>query len=179
MDSIRSSGLGRFRFAGAGAAALLLCAALATAGAQVGGAFRSAVGPGKVAVRRSGLPAVPFLANLRFDFDGAPTDATGTGTLFAYDDEGLSVLDEFPFTWTTARGASFRADVKCPELAGFLASLVGTQAGEPVEVVLEKADCKGVLRPSDGGFRAVIQIAGTASLDGGPPLPLRAKMRVK
>lgn len=164
---------------GAGAAVLLLCGALAASGAEVGGGFWPAYGPGKVAVKRAGIPAIPFLANLRFDFDGTPSDLSGTGRALAYDDVGLDVVAEFPFTWTTKGGAAFRADLMGQDLSDFLASIVADAAGAPVELTIEKADCRGVLRSGGEEVKAVVQVAGTASIGGGLARPFRAKMRVK
>jgi hypothetical protein len=173
------SAAGRAMRRGAGAAVLLLCGALAAAGAEVGGGFFPAYGPGRIAVKRSGLAPVEFLANLRFDFDGAPADFSGTGRVLAYDDAGLDVIDEFPCTWTTKGGSAFRADLLGQELTDFLASLLGDAVGAPVALVLERADCRGVLRSGGEEVKAVIQVAGTASIDGGLARPFRARMRVK
>jgi len=169
---------GRRTFGGAGAAGLLLlAAACAASGAQVGGGFWPAVGPGKVAVHGAGMKPATFVANLRYDFDGTAEALSGTGTIQAYDEIGLTLLAEFPFTWTTAGGAAFRFDVAGPELEDFLSSRISAATGKAADVTLETASGKGVLRKDATDLKATIQIAGECSLDGGESRRLRAKIK--
>ena len=158
---------------------MTIAAAFAASAASPGGDDLSAYGPGRVAIRRSAVRPGPFLANLRFDFDGAPADASGTGTVRAYDGEGQWVVDEFPFQWTALRGPSFLADLGNQGFADFLAARIAEKTGKAATVSLEAATGRGRLSRDGSDLRMAVRGAGTVSIDGGTAQAFRLTIRLR
>ena len=161
------------------AAALLVAAAALAGAASPGGGYWTAVGPGKFRVKEKGLKPMEVLGNLRFDFDGIPSDASGACSVDAYDATGLTVIAEFPIAWTAGRGASFRFDCLNEGFEEYLETVLSSTTGKAASVTLEKASGKGALVLGGTDLRASIAASGLCSLDGGELRPLRVKMKVK
>jgi hypothetical protein len=162
------------------AAVLLLVAPLAAAAAVTfGGQNLPAQGPGRISVRRARIPAIPLEGNFRFDFDGTPESLSGIGAAFAYDSLGKDVLAEMPISWTRVGGSSCAIDLASPEAEAYIESLIQEATGATADVAIEKAAGKGKLRSGTTEFRANLKVTGTAILDGGPPLPLAVKLRLR
>jgi hypothetical protein len=177
MDTILRTSHGLRR--GLAAAALVLAAGLAASAAAVGGGFWPAAGPARVVLKGPGAGPVRFTVNLRFAFDGAPSDPSGTGVLRALDGAGQGLLAEIPFAWTTGKGRAFRADVAGPEFAGLLVREIGAATGNAVAVVLEEAPLRGTLSRDGENLRARIRFSGSATPGGGSPAPFRGRIAVR
>lgn len=161
----------------------ILCALLglatAASAATVGGGYWTGVGPGRITLPGSGVKPIGILANLRFDFAGAAADTEGSATVSAYDSLGQSLLGQFPCTWTTGKGAAFQMDVVNDAFAGFLEDRIGEATGKTASVTLDVARGRGALVRQGEDLRATITVTGEATLDDGPPVRLRAKLRVR
>jgi|SRR5688572_4222791 len=158
--------------------ALLLLAAAAAAGAGPGGAYLPAFGNERIRVRAPGVRPATLFANLRFDFDGAPGDPGGTGTVTALDAEGQDVLSAFPCTWTAGRGNAFTLDPDPQGLADLLAEGIESFAGGPAVVTLETVAGKGTLRAEGTDLLVRLKAAGSVTIAGGPPRRFRASFRL-
>ncbi len=161
------------------ASAVLAAAAVGAAAATLGGGWWPGVGPGRIVLRGSDLEPVEILANLRFDFGGSPADVSGSATVSAYDPAGQILLGEFPCTWTTGRGAAFRVDLLNGEFAGFLEDRIAAATGKEASVALDSARGRGAIVLQGEDLRLAVSASGEATLDGGPPVRLRVKMRLQ
>lgn len=170
--------IGRWRHA-----ALVVPFALAVGGAAVaatvGGGYFSALGEGRIVLAGSGFDPVAIPANFRFDFDGAAADTAGTGTVYCYDPSGQFLVGQFPYTWTTKRGASFKMDLNNQDLADFLAAHVADATGGTAAVTLESASGKGALRKYEPTIPVRLKARGTVSLDGSEPMPVKVKVKLR
>jgi hypothetical protein len=171
----RVGALGR----GFAAGALIALAAWGAGAAAVGGGYWPGVGPGRISLRRSGVKPIAILANLRFDFAGAPTDLSGTGTVSAYDAEGQDLLAQFPCTWTTGKGAAFQLDLVNAGFAAFLEERIEAATGKTAVVTLEIAKGRGAIVRQGEDLRATVSVVGEASLDGGESVALRVKLHAR
>jgi hypothetical protein len=164
---------------GAAAAFVLLATAFVASGAAVGGGYWPALGTGKVAVKGGGIKPMPFFANLRFAFDGSPADASGTGTIRAYDAIGQTLLDQIPFAWTTRNGAAFKLDLSGKGFEDFLAARIADATGGTAAVTVESTAGKGALLHGGTSVRASASASGEVSLDGAPPRRFHLSLHVK
>jgi hypothetical protein len=158
---------------------VVAAAAWGAGAAAVGGGFWSAVGPGRIAVKRSGVRPFEVLGNLRLDFSGKPSDLSGTAVVTAYDAIGQQVLAEFPCTWTTGKGAAFQLELANDGFGEFLEGRIAAATGKAASVSLTSARGKGSLVKGGVDLRIALAAAGECSLDGGPPLKFQVKMRCR
>ncbi len=175
MPHRKSAAVLRLRSLAAGLLALAGTAGAADTG--WGGSFHAAIGSARISMR--GEDPVLLVANLRFDFDGGPADESGSGTVTAYNEAGNLALDDFPFTWTRKGTAGFQAVLDPEGFGSFLAGRVEAAAGAETAITLTAASGKGKAGKEGGNLRFAAKSAGTASLDGGAAIRLKAKVRCR
>ncbi len=167
---------GRWCTTTAAVIAMVTCVAQ---GASVGGADWAVAGPARVVLKKSGLRPIDFAGNARLRFDGAPADASGAATLDAYDATGRQLLAVIAGQWETGRRASFGMELDHEDLAGFLAGRIEESAGVPAACSVLSTRCKGALGRDGESVRLSVTVSGTTSLDGGPPLRMKTKLRLR
>jgi hypothetical protein len=159
------------------AAGFVAVAADPGAGAEVGGGFFAAAGDARVSVVKGARGTT--LLNLRLDIDGDPEDASGDGSVLAYDAAGQFVEATLPASWTTGRGASFRVTLAPEAFAPFAATLVGRVGGGEVSVEIASAGIKGRLSRDGETVRLSVSARGTATAGGGTPRKLKIAARLR
>ena len=165
----------------AAAAAALFTAALASPAAapSFGGGYWSAYGPGRIALKKAGLRPVEVFANLRFGFDGNAGDGSGTGTLFAYDESGDTVIGTMPFSYSARSGTSCTLDLDSPAMESFLAGRIEAGTGQAATVAVDEAVAKVSLRSAGEDLRAAVRASGSVVLAGGPERRMAVNLRVR
>lgn len=175
MPNSRSAAVLRLRSLAAGL--LALAGTASAAGTGWGGSFHAAIGSARISLK--GGDPVLLVANLRFDFDGEAADESGAGTVTAYNEAGNVILDDFPFTWARKGTAGFQAVLDPEGFGAFLAGRVEAARGAEAAVTLDSASGNGKAGKEIGNLRFAAKAAGTASLDGGAAVRLKAKVRCR
>lgn len=155
---------------------LLLGAAAGALASSVGGQTFPVFGSGRITVKGAGIDPVEVIPNLRFDFDGSPADASGTGLVRAYNAAGSVLIGQFPISWT-ASGAALQVTPDAEAFAGFLEDRIQEATGGTAAVTLGRVSFRGTLRENRTVFAMSVKATGQASLDGGVAAPMKAKLR--